>query len=256
MRALLAFLKKEWTGQLRGVRVIILCAISLLLAVMNIAVAKMTPMLLEMMSDMMAESGMVIEILPVSALDSWVQFFKNIPMLLIAFVFMESDIFTREYTSGTLVLALTKGLRRSNVVIAKSTLLITLWSVCFWLNYAVTYFGNTLFWDNSVAQHLPFAALCYWIFGLWIIALCVLFSTLGRSYIVVLLGIGAPVFLCSILSMFPKVNEVIPYMISDGTSLVYGMKSPEDYVTALIITAVMIVGCFAASIPLMNKKQL
>ena len=256
MRPLLAFLKKEWTGQLRGVRVIILGAIFLLLGIMNPAVAKLTPLLMEALSDTLAQSGLVIDTVTVSALDSWVQFFKNIPMGLIAFVFMESDIFTREYTSGTLVLALTKGLKRSNVVIAKSTLLITLWSVCYWLNYAVTFFGNTLFWDNAVAQNLLFSAVCYWIFGLWIIALCVLFSTLGRSYIIVLLGIGAPVFLCSILSVFPRISEWLPLMLTDGNSLIYGLKTPGDYAAALAVTLVMIVGFFAASIPLLNKKQL
>lgn len=256
MRALLAFLKKEWMGQLRGVRVMILSAIFLLLGIMNPAIAKMTPWLMEALSDALAQSGMTVETVTVSALDSWVQFFKNIPMALIAFVFMESDIFTREYSSGTLVLALTKGMKRSTVVIAKSIMLLTLWTAGFWMNYGITYFGNTLFWDNNVAQNLLFSAVCYWIFGVWIIALCVLFSTLGRSYIIVLLGIGGPVFLSSILFVFPKVNEFVPLMLTDGSSLIYGLKAPEDYIAALVITAVMIIGCFAASIPLMNKKQL
>lgn len=256
MKALIAFLKKEWLGQLRGVRVIILLAVFLLLGIMNPAVAKMTPWLMDMLSDIMAQSGMVVESVSVSAMDSWVQFIKNIPMGLIVFVFMESDIFTREYSSGTLVLALTKGLKRSTVVAAKSILLVVLWSVCFWMCYGVTYFGNTLFWDNSVAQNLLFSAGCSWLFGVWIIALGVLFSTIGRSYFVVLLGIGVPVFLSSILSMFPKINEYIPMLLTDGNSLIFGLKTPEDYIAALVITAVMIGGFFAAAFPLMNKKQL
>ena len=38
---------------------------------------------------------------------------------LIAFVLLQSSIFTREYTSGTLTLSLTKGLARYKVVLSK-----------------------------------------------------------------------------------------------------------------------------------------
>ena len=115
MRSLIVFMKKEIMEQIRSGRLMILGILFVLFGIMNPAIAKLTPWLLETMADSLAESGMIITDVKVSALDSWVQFFKNMPMGLIAFVLLESSIFTKEYTSGTLVLSLTKGDRKSVV---------------------------------------------------------------------------------------------------------------------------------------------
>ncbi len=79
---------------------------------MNPAIAKMTPWIMEMLSDTLAEDGLIFTDIQVDALTSWTQFFKNLPVALIAFVLIFSDIFTKEYKSGTLLLVLTKGLSR------------------------------------------------------------------------------------------------------------------------------------------------
>ena len=111
MKALLAFLKKEFTDQLRSGKIMFLGILFVFFGIMNPAVAKMTPWLLEIMSTSLEGSGISITGVNVTAMDSWVQFYKNIPMALIAFVLIESSIFTKEYSSGTLILSLTKPLR-------------------------------------------------------------------------------------------------------------------------------------------------
>ena len=109
MKSLLAFIKKETMEQFRSGRLMILGILFVLLGVMNPAVAKITPWLLEILADSLAESGMTVTPVTVSAMDSWVQFFKNMPLGLIVFVLLQSSLFTKEYQSGTLVLSL-KGL--------------------------------------------------------------------------------------------------------------------------------------------------
>ena len=128
MKSLIAFTKKELLEQLRTGRLMILGLIFLLLGVMNPGVAKLTPWLFEMMADDLAQSGMVVTQVTVTAMDSWVQFYKNIPIGLIAFLLLESGVFTREYQTGTLVLSLTKGLPRWQVVVSKAAVLATLWT--------------------------------------------------------------------------------------------------------------------------------
>ena len=144
MRSLIVFIKKEFTEQLRSGRLMILGLLFVLFGIMNPAIAKLTPWLLETMADSLAESGMIVTDVKVSAMDSWVQFYKNIPMGLIAFVLLESSIFTKEYTSGTLVLSLTKGLERYKVVISKTVVLTVLWSLGYWLCFGITYGYNAL----------------------------------------------------------------------------------------------------------------
>ena len=45
-------------------------------------------------------------------------------------------------------------------------------------------------------------------------------------------------------------------MLMDGNSLIYGVKAPEEYTAAIIITVAISLALLAASIPLFNKKQL
>lgn len=83
--------------------------------------------------------------------------FKNIPIALIAFVLIFSDIFTKEYKSGTLLLVLTKGLSRYKVVLAKTVLLLSIWTVGYEICFTITYGYNEYFWDNSIANNLFFS---------------------------------------------------------------------------------------------------
>ncbi len=256
MKSLIAFLKKEWMEQLRTGRLLFLGILFLLFGIMNPAVAKMTPWLFEMMADTLAESGVSVTTVTVSAMDSWVQFFKNMPIGLIVFVLLESSIFTKEYQSGTLVLSLTKGLDRYQVVVSKTVMLIALWTAGYWLCFGITYAYSEYFWDNSVAQSLWFAATCWWVFGLWVVMLMVLFSTLVQSNTMVLVGTGGIVLALNLLGLFPKVEKYLPTLLSDGNALIYGNAEASSYAAAFLITLLISVACVAISFPIFNKKQL
>jgi ABC-2 type transport system permease protein len=256
MRSLIAFTKKEFTDQLRSGKLLLLGILFLLFGIMNPAVAKLTPWLLEIFSETMAESGMVITGVTVSAMDSWVQFYKNIPMALIAFVLIQGGIFTKEYTSGTLVLSLTKGFERYKVVLSKTFTLMLLWTLGYWICFGVTYGYNAYFWDNSVAQNLGLSALCWWIFGVWVISMIVLFSTLLNSTSGVILCGGGIAVGCYLLAIVPKIGRYLPTYLADGTSLIYGVTKPENFIAAIVITSVLSVACLVLSVPIFNKKQL
>lgn len=253
---MIAFFKKEILEQMRSGKLVFLSILFILFGIMNPAVAKMTPWLLEVMADSMAEGGMTITLGEVTAMDSWVQFFKNIPMALIAFVLMEGSIFTKEYQSGTLLLSLTKGLQRYKVVCAKTVVLTVFWTMGYWLCFGITYGYSTYFWDNTIVQNLTLSVLCWWVFGLWVIGLLVFFSALAKENAVVLVGTGCLVLLSSLLSFLPKLQKFLPTQLTDGNSLIYGMSEVSKYMPALAIAVAMMLVCFGISIPIFNKKQL
>ncbi len=256
MKSLIAFIKKETMEQLRSGRLMILGILFVLLGIMNPATAKLTPWLLEIMADSLAESGMTVTNVTVSAMDSWVQFFKNIPLGLIAFVLLQSSIFTKEYSSGTLVLSLTKGLERFKVVISKTTVLTALWTLGYWLCFGITYGYSAYFWDNSVAQNLAFSVVCWWMFGVCVISLMTLFSTIANSNTGVLVGTGSVVLVSYLLGLLPKISKYLPTFLADGNSLIYGVAEEKSYVAAIIVTVGVSLICFVASIPIFNRKQL
>ncbi len=256
MKPLFAFMKKEYLETVRTGKIIILILLFVLFGIMNPAIAKLTPWLMEMMSDTIAESGLIVTDIQVDAMTSWTQFFKNIPMALIVFVLLFCDIFTKEYSSGTLLLVLTKGLSRYKVVLAKTLLLLLLWTFGYGICFAVTYGYNAYFWDNSIADNLFSAAAVWWLFGVWVICIVVLFSSLLRNNMGVSLCTGGTVLLAYLLSFIPKARGYSPAMLMDTNVLLNGAEVPDAYIKAIVIAAVSGVICIAVSIPVMNKKQL
>ena len=256
MKTLIALTKKELLGQFRTWRVLIFSILFVLFGLMNPAVAKLTPWLLDVLSESLAGSGMTVTATTVSALDSWVQFFKNMPMALIAFILLEGNIFTGEYQKGTLVLSLTKGIARYKVIVSKALVLVLLWTVGYWLCFGITYGCNAFFWDNSVAQHLLFSVVCWWLLGLWVIGLMVLFSALFRSFTGVLAGTGGIALASYLLGLLPKIGRFFPTYLANGSALIFGVTERKTYMAALAIAVAAAIAFFAVSIPVFNKKEL
>ncbi len=256
MKSLLAFMKKEYLEAARTGKLMILLLLFVLFGIMNPAIAKLTPWMMEMFSDAMAESGLLVTNIQVDAMTSWTQFFKNIPMALIAYVLIFSDIFTKEYKSGTLLLVLTKGLSRYKVVLAKTLLLLSLWTGGYGICFAITYGYNAYFWDNGIADNLFFSVTMWWLFGVWVICLVVLFSTLLQNNTGVTLCTGGTVLLTYLLGIIPKAKAYSPAMLMDTNSLLTGAEEIDAYLKAIVIAASLCIVCVAVSIPVINKKQL
>ncbi|MBQ7835954.1 MAG: ABC transporter permease subunit [Clostridia bacterium] len=255
MRSFISFTKKEWLFHMRSGKITVILLIFLLLGIMNPAIAKLTPWMLEAMSESLSEAGMTVSEVTVDAMTSWVQFFKNAPMGLIVFVLIEASIFTDEYRMGTMVMILTKGIKRYKVILAKASVMTVLWSGAYWLSFAVTYGYNSYFWDNSVAQSLIPSVVYWWLFGMLCTVLILFFSAIMKGTTSVLLGVGASVLFFYILTLFAKVKKFSPALLMDGNSLIYGAEDAEAYVPAVMVTSVLVLALTAASIPLFNKRQ-
>lgn len=256
MKPLLSFMKKEYLEVTRTGKLIILMLLFVLFGIMNPAIAKLTPWMMKMFSDSMTGSGVIITNIHVDAMTSWTQFFKNIPMALIAYVLLFSDIFTKEYKSGTLLLVLTKGLSRYKVVLAKTLLLLSLWTLGYGICFAITYGYNAYFWDNGIANNLFSSVVIWWLFGVWVICLIVLFSSLLQNNTGVTLCTGGTVLLAYLLGIIPKVTVYLPTMLMDTNSLLIGSEGIDAYIKAIVVAAVLCIVCVAVSIPVINKKQL
>ncbi len=256
MKAFMAFFKKEWLEQLRSGRLLILLIIFLLFGIMNPAIAKLTPWMMELMSDTLAENGMFISEIEVTALTSWTQFYKNIPMALIVFVLMLCSCMTNEYQRGTLIPVLTKGLSRWKVICTKALMVFLLWTGGYALTYIVTYSYNSFFWDNGIANHLFTAAIFYYLFGVWVISLVILFSAVTTSNTGVLLGSGGSVLMVYLISMLPKIQKYLPMKLSNGMEILTGTTKPKEFVLSLIITLMLIALNVIFAVSILNKRKI
>lgn len=251
-----AFLKKEWMEWGRTGRSLVLLLVFVLFGIMNPAIAKLTPWLMETMSESLAEAGFVAAAVSVDAMTSWVQFYKNIPIGLIVFVLVSSGNFTAEYEKGTLIPVVTRGLARWKILAAKSVFLYGAWTVLYITCFGITYGYNAYFWDNGIAGNLFFAAACTWLFGVWVIALLILFSAVSKTGSQVLLGTGGVALGVYLLDMFPKLDAFLPARLMKGLELMQRSGSPEDYYASMAAAGITILLCMGGAVLSFGRKQL
>lgn len=256
MRQFLAITKKEWMEQIRTGKLFIVLAIFVIFGIMNPAIAKLTPWMYELLGDSMAEQGITITTITVDALTSWTQFYKNISMGIIVFVIMYAGILTTEYQKGTLINILTKGLARYQVIFSKGLTMTIIWTLCYWSCYGITYGYNSYFWDNSIAKHLGFAGSCVYLFGVFLIAIILLASSLFHTSTASLLMTGGIVALSYILSMVPTLTKYLPTTLLNAGSMLNGSSITSDYIAAIVITVVITILCAVLSILSFNQKRL
>lgn len=251
-----AFLKKEWVEMIRTGRAFLMFLIFVLFGIMNPAIAKLTPWMMEIMAESLEESGFVLTAVSVDAMTSWAQFYKNIPMALLIFVLLESGIFTGEYQKGTLIQIVTKGVSRRKILASKSIMAAGTWSIGFFLSYGITWLYNMYLWDNGIASSPLFAAICWWLFGMCITAFLIFFSTISETNVQVLLGTGTAAGVLYLLGLFPKLAGWLPGKLMEGMSILQKTAVPADYRAAFITAGAGILVCVLASVLCFDRKKL
>lgn len=255
MKAFMVFLKKEQLELFRTGKIWILGVIFLLFGLLNPLIAKLTPWLVEAMSEDLSELGMTVSKVSVNDLSSWTQFFKNAPMVLIIFLILFSGIITMEYQKGTLVLLLTKGIRSYMIFAAKTTILLTSWTAGYWCAVGITYGYNAYFWGNVVTKYIGFALFDYYIFGIWMITVLLFLSTILQSNTGVLLGTGVVFGIDFMGTMFPKIADYLPGKLTITTELLVGAAEPERYEKSIAVTVVLSVITLGIGYYFIEKKR-
>lgn len=256
MRQLTAFLQKEFTEVLRNSKLMICAVIFLLLGVMNPAIAKITPWLIEEFSNATSGTGIMVQTMEINALTSWEQFYKNMPMGIVIFVLMFSGIVATELQKGTLINIVTKGMQRWKIMAAKTALLLVLWTGMYFLSYIITYIYNDFYWDNGVAKHLLFSAFCLYFLGVWLISLIMMMSSWVDNSASVSIGTCGIFVACYMLSMIPKLQEYLPTKLMACSKLPFGVGEPSDFVAAIVVVAVWSIANIVIGIIIFNKKNL
>lgn len=253
MRGLTAFLKKEFCEMIRTYKVLILGAVFFVLGVTGPITAKYMP---ELMENFLPE-GMVLTLETPKAIDSWMQFFKNVPQIgIIIVVIVFGGMMASEWSKGTLILVLTKGLPRRNVILAKFITAVSMWTAAYWLCFGISYGYTRYFWDEQTPR-LGAAVAFVWVFGMMLIAVTLLGGVIFKGSYMALLFTGFLVVMLFLLNIFPAVQEYNPVMLlTSGMELLEGTKKPGDFTVPAVITAVAAIASLIGSIVIFDKKQL
>lgn len=254
MNSFIALLKKETMEFSRTYKFLIIITVFLILSLLSPLTAKFMP---EIMAQFLPKE--VADSFPEpSALDSWGQFFKNfsqIGLFVIALLFAGTLI--HERIEGTLIILLTKGLRRSTVVLAKTAFAMLIWTIMYWLAFSVTYFYTWYYWKDEHVEHLSLAVGNLWLFGLLLIAVILLGNILFKSIYANLLWTALFVGVWFILSIFPKATDYnILRLASDGNNVLHGLIKTNEYTSIYSITIGLIVFMLLLAVLVFNKKPL
>lgn len=256
MKQLMAFMKKEFLEQLRTGRVILLISLFFLFGILNPATVKMMPWLLDLMSEQLAKSGMIINNIHVNAMTSWTQFFKNMPILLIVFIVMFSGILTTEYQKGTLINVITKGLKRWKILVSKMAVMVLLWTVGYLISFGITYGYNAYFWDNSIVKNLIFSVFGYYLAGIWLISIILLSSTILKSSSGVILSVETGFITSYLLGFLSVLHKYVPTFILSANELLIGVIDSSEYVISVGIIFLLLILNVILSIFIFNKRMI
>lgn len=254
MKSYIAFTKKEFCESFRTYKFFIMISVFLLLGLMNPITAKATPQLLKSLMP----AGINITIKEPTALDSWTQFFKNVPQMgLIVLVIIFSGIMANEFSRGTLINMLTKGLSRSVVILSKFTMAAIVWTLSYIICFVVTYAYTAYFWSNDGIKNIVLSVFCLWLFGILLLAIIMLGGVLFKNSYGGLLFTGGLVVVLMLLNIAPKLQKYNPItLVSSNMALLTGDKVVSDFTASIAIGCFIIIAFISLAIMLFNKKQI
>lgn len=252
MKSYTAFVKKEFVENLKNYRFLILFAIFVIFGISSAFLAKFTP-------DIISAFGAGLEITKEpTALDAWQQFYKNISGIgFSAFIILFGSCMSSEYSKGTLLLLVTKGLARPCVILAKYTVAAVVMTISFWVSFVGAYGYTYYLWPDATLSHIVPSAFFLWIIGFLYLSILMLGCVLFKQTFTSILFTGGIVALFSVLSVVKPLSAFNPVALtSRNVDLISGEISISELIIPFIISLFLSVIFLAAAIREFNKKQL
>lgn len=253
MKQFIVFTKKEFFESVATFKLYILLAVFLIFGMMSPLLAKLLPEILKSVD----LQGMVIDLPEPSAIDAWTQFFKNVGQMgVLVLVIVFCGIMSNEFSKGTLVNLLTKGLSRKEVILSKFFSATAIWTLAYLLCFGICYAYTAYFWDDIGIQHglLTFSA--PWLFGELLIAVLMFGGTLFSNFYGSLLSCVAVILVLNLIGIIPNTSKYNPVSLSTGTmGLLMDAAKPADFIPAMIVCAAFIIILITATIMIFNRKR-
>lgn len=254
MKAFAAFIKKENMSFTRSFKWLIVLFVFLSFGVMNPLVAKYTPLILENVMP----PGMEMTLPEPTVLDAWLQFNKNIGQMgLIVMVLLFANGLSSEIKKESLILLLTKGLKRRTVILSKWFFQLCVWTIAFGVTALITW-GYTLFlWTDTVVPYLFMNLFMLWLFGMTLFTMLLLGNVWFKNSYGAMLWVGGLMVFGFILNLFPIFDSFNPMnLISKNNALLAGALNASEFYGAIGIHLALIVIGLVTSLYFFNKKQI
>ncbi len=256
MKQYFAFIYKEYLELYRGGKLFILMGLAVLQGIMNPAMAKLTPLLFEMLGEELAEQGMIIQEVTITAFTSWSQFYKNLSIAIIIPAIFFAGIMASEYQRGTLINLLTKGLERWKVIAAKLSFMIIAWTIYFFIFFILTYSYTEFYWDNSIIYNIIPSAIGIYLFGVMLMSLFMLGAVITTTSTSNILFSGGIFIIMYIISAIPKIGNFMPMKLLSIELIAQNGLTFDAYTKPLIVTLVITILSVVGAVVIFRRKRL
>lgn len=252
MRAL-SFYKKEILEIIKTPKLFILPAVFLFFGLTSPLTARYINEIVKALG-----GGMEIKLPDPTYIDSYMQFFKNmnsICIIVLILVLMGSVV--DEKVKGSAILVLTKGVSRTQFILSKFSANVILFTFAYVLSaVSFVYYTYVLFpdWDTT---HLFLSLAMFWIYGLLIISITLLASTVSKSHaLAAVLGfIGYAVISAS--TVIPFLKKYSPQALNDiAMQVLTGSNNSGAVLIPVIITVFLTIITLTGTIALFNKQEI
>jgi len=254
MKGYLAFLKKEILEYIRTYKLFIMLIIFAVFGITNPLIAKLLPKILESL----ITNDVIIKLPEPTAYDAWTQFFKNATQMgLIVTMILFSGVLSSEFSKGTLINFLTKGLSRTAVILSKYTSMALIWTISIVLCFGLTYGYTAYLFPENETSNLLFSVFCLWMFGLFLLATLIFSATLTKSSYGCLLITGIVVVACMIIDIIPTMHKYNPIsLVTDNMGLIMNSIEVSSLYSAIPISILLSILFMLLSLVVFRKKQL
>lgn len=252
MNGYVAFLKKEFTENIKNCRFLILFAVFLIFGLTSPLLARFMPEILSAVAEDMQKRSAPV------ALDAWEQFYKNISGVgFSALIILFGSCMSGEYAKGTLILMVTKGLSRPAVIFAKYTAAAVFMTVCYWAGFFAACCCTACLWPGTALSHVFAAAFFLWLAGFLYLSILLPGCVIFRQTFTSILFTGGIVAMISLLGTAGPLTRFNPFILtSKNVELISGEVSVAEFlIPAVISIAFTIIGLWSAVI-LFDRKQL
>ncbi len=254
IRGYIAFTKKELLEQIRTYKLLIFFAAFLMFGLMSPLLARLMPNILSSM-DM---GGIKLELPSPTVMDAYAQFFKNLTQMgILVLLLVFGGSLSGEFVKGTLLQILAKGLSRTAVLLAKYTAAVLLWTGGFLLSVIINYIYTVYLFDKGYLPNLSLSLFCLWLFGMFLISLIFLSSTIAPGafggLILTVIALAA-MLMGTVFNSVAKFNPVT--LASVNTELLNGTIDAKAVYVTIIITVILTICSLLLSIFLFKKKRM
>jgi len=238
----------------RTYKMLIMLAVFIIFGILSPLTAKLLPQIL---TSFMPE-GMSITLAEPAAIDAWTQFFKNISQIgIIVTVILFGGMLSGEISKGTLINMLTKGLKRSSVILAKYMMASVIFTVSYAVAAALSYVYTSYLFDGSELSNLLLSLLCLWLFGLFLLSVLMLWASVTQSGYAALLLTGLVAASLMILNIIPAAGKYNPISLAvNNVALLTNATEPYQLYMAGGVAIAGIIVFIAGAVLVFRKKQL